>query len=291
MGDAVSWNIFRLAGDALHLGGIVLGLGAVYQARSVDGFSRKTQMLFLAVFICRYMDILTVSQNLYLTLFKVGFIGLTSAMLYAFVQMHSTYDAIADSANLVVLCVPALLLAHFTAGASSLREELWSFSEFLEPCALIPQYIVCYRAQRVRPAAVLYMLAIGGYRVLYVFNWIYKRYMWQSAYHDYTSWLTGLVECIIFGDFVYRITQRKEIIGAVGASPLGQLMLQLDESAGRMSEKVEMKVVGRRIPFGLSGRSARDSDVERRQWDVSDKLGDEEGCKLLTLNGDADCAL
>ena len=29
---------------------------------------------------------------------------------------------------------------------AALAEEAWTFSELLEPLALIPQYIVCYRA-------------------------------------------------------------------------------------------------------------------------------------------------
>jgi len=95
------------------------------------------------------------------------------------------------------------------------------------------------------------------------------------------------VECIIFFDFLIRISQRREVIGSIGASPLGQIMLSLDDSAGRLSEKIELKTMGRRIPFGLSGPGSQDDENARRQWDVSDKLGEEEGCNLLTL-GDGD---
>lgn len=286
--DAVTWNIFRLAGDVLHLGGMALGLGAVWQSRSVEGFSRKTQVTFQVMYVCRYLDIFTASQNAYLLFFKVGFNVITALMLVAFVRWSSTYDQAADSCNLVAVLGPSFLLAHLTASGSGFREEMWTFSEFLEPLALIPQYIVCYRAARVRPAALLYMLALGGYRMLYILNWVYKRYKWHSAYHDYTSWAAGAVEGVIFVDFVVRIMQRKEVIGAIGTSPLGHLMLQLDEGAGRFAERVEMRTLGRRIPFGLSGRTSEDSEQERRQWDVSDKLGDEEGCRLLTLSGDPD---
>ncbi|CAE8687963.1 unnamed protein product, partial [Polarella glacialis] len=95
--------------------------------------------------------------------------------------------------------------------------------------------------------------------------------------------------CLIFFDFLLRITQRREVIGAIGASPLGRLLLRLDDTAGRFSEKIEMGSIGRRIPFGLSGPGSQADEHLKKQWDLSDKIGDEEGCQLLTLSGDADC--
>mmetsp|Transcript_17616 Transcript_17616/g.41838 ORF Transcript_17616/g.41838 Transcript_17616/m.41838 type:complete len:293 (+) Transcript_17616:83-961(+) len=286
--DTVSWNIFRLLADFLHLSGMGFGLAAILSSRSVSGFSRKTQVLFQVVFLSRYLDIFTTHQGLYLLFFKIAFNLITAFMLWLFHKLHHTYEASADSCNLLALIVPAAVLALLSAGGDGLREEAWTFSELLEPLALIPQYIVCYRASRVRPAAVIYTLAVGGYRTLYVCNWIYKRYVWHGAYHDYTSWIGGALECIIFADFLIRISQRREVIGAIGASPLGRIILQLDDSAGRLSEKIELRAMGRRIPFGLSGPGSQDDENMRKQWDVSDKLVDEEGCQLLTLSGDAD---
>jgi len=282
-----SWNVFRLVADFLHLAGMFFGLAAILTSRSVAGFSRKTQVLFQCVFISRYLDVFTSHQGLYLLFFKVAFNLITAFMLWTFTKLHQTYDAAADSCNLMAMIIPAAILALITAEGEGFREEAWTFSELLEPLALIPQYIICYRASKVRPAAVIYVLAVGGYRTLYVCNWIYKRYLLHGAYHDYTSWIGGVVECIIFFDFLIRISQRREVIGSIGASPLGQIMLSLDDSAGRLSEKIELKTMGRRIPFGLSGPGSQDDENARRQWDVSDKLGEEEGCNLLTL-GDGD---
>lgn len=209
-------------------------------------------------------------------------------MLYMFVRLQRTYDAAADSCNLVAVLVPTAAFAYMTSTGSGFQQEMWTFSEFLEPFALVPQYIVCYRGRTLRPAAVLYVLAVGGYRVLYVGNWIYKRYMWHGAYHDYTSWLGGAIECVLFVDFVVRICQRKEVVGAAASTPLGRMILSIDDSAGKLSEKIEMGTVGRRLPYGLSGPGSKGDELERRQWDLSDKLGDEESCNLLTLSGDVD---
>lgn len=285
---AVSWNVFRLAGDALHLAGMVLGLSAVWGTGSVECFSRKTQVLYQIVYVTRYLDVFMDHQGAYLFFFKATFNVITATMLVAFAVLHRTYDVSADSCNLLALVVPTAVVAHMASHGLGFREEMWTFSEFLEPFALVPQYILCYRASRVRPVAVLYVLAVGGYRVLYVCNWIYKRMNWHAAYHDYTSWLGGGIECVLFFDFVWRISQRREVIGEMGASALGRMVLRMDDKAGRISEKIELGVVGRRVPFGLSGPGSQEDERKRKEWDVSDKLVDEESCRLLALSGDAD---
>jgi len=288
MGDVVSWNAFRLAGDGLHLSGMLIGLRAVWSAGSVEGFSAKTQVLFQLVYVSRYLDVFTTSQSWYLLIFKFTFNLITVAMLATFVLLWQTYDAAVDSCNLLAILIPTALAAYAASAGSGFREEMWTFSEFLEPLALVPQYIVCYRAPRIRPAAVLYVFAVGGYRLLYICNWMYKRYKWHEAYHDYTSWLGGTLECLLFVDFVIRVGQKEEVIGAIGASPFGRLLLRLDSGAGRLSEKIEMGTMGRRLPFGLSGPGSQDDERKKREWDVSDKISDEESCQLLTLSGDLD---
>lgn len=288
MGDGVGWNLFRLLGDFLHLGGMLFGLGAVWTGGSVEGFSKKTQVLYQTVYVARYLDLFTADQNLYLIVFKVAYNLITAAMLLSFSLLWQSYDATTDSCNLLTILGPTAVAAYLASSGSGFRQEMWTFSEFLEPLALVPQYIVCYRAVRVRRAAVVYTLAVGGYRLLYVCNWIYKRYKWHGAYTDYTSWFGGAIECLLFIDFVVRISQRKDVIGEIGASSLGRLLLSLDSTAGRLSEKIEMGTIGRRLPFGLTGPGSEDDARSKKQWDVSDKITDEESCNLLTLSGDTD---
>merc|ERR1712110_373641 len=107
------------------------------------------------------------------------------------------------------------------------------------------------RAKGVRRAVLAYVIALGGYRVLYVFNWIYKRYEWQRAYHDYVSWLGGALECILFIDFCSRMFRGRW--EAIEASFLGGAILALDDNSSRLSEKIELKALGRRLPLGVSG--------------------------------------
>jgi len=282
----VNWNIFRYVADYLHFGGMLLGLATICTTRSVEGFSGKTQVLYQLVYFTRYLDVFTEVQTTYLVFFKITFNLVTATMIVLFVLFKHTYDVTADSCNLLALIGPAMVAAFMASEGTGFKEEFWTFSEFLEPVALLPQYIVCYRAPRVRLSAVLYVLALGGYRLFYVCNWIYKRYKLHGRYHDWTSWLGGGLECVLFIDFVIRILSRREAL--VEASFLGKTLLHLDDNAGRLAEKIEMQALGRRLPLGVSGTGGSMQDGDHERWDVSDRLADEEGAKLMTLDGDVD---
>eukprot|EP00928_Gymnodinium_smaydae_P091563 TRINITY_DN75284_c0_g1_i1.p1 TRINITY_DN75284_c0_g1~~TRINITY_DN75284_c0_g1_i1.p1 ORF type:complete len:292 (+),score=60.43 TRINITY_DN75284_c0_g1_i1:179-1054(+) len=281
-----NWNIFRYLGDYLHFGGMLLGLVVVLATRSVHGFSAKTQVLYQLVYFCRYLDVFEPSQSRYLVFFKLTFNFVTFTMIFLFYVFRASYDVVTDSCNVLAIVMPAALVAHITSGGSGLKEEMWTFSEFLEPFALLPQYIVCYRARRVRGAALLYVVALGGYRVLYVCNWIYKRYVWHGRYHDYVSWFAGGMECLMFVNFVVGMAKgRRE---AVEASILGNAILSIDDSAGRLSETLELRTFGRRLPLGVSGAGAKDGPLGAGCWEVSDAIESEENCGLLTLDGDVE---
>jgi len=61
------------------------------------------------------------------------------------------------------------------------------------------------------------------------------------------------------------------------ASIIARLVLFLDENTGKLSEEVEMRILGRRLPYGLSGTVVKDS----HDWDLTDKLAEEESTSLL----------
>mmetsp|Transcript_9973 Transcript_9973/g.45150 ORF Transcript_9973/g.45150 Transcript_9973/m.45150 type:complete len:88 (-) Transcript_9973:1645-1908(-) len=71
-------NIFRLAGDMTHLCSIVVLLLKINATKSCAGLSLKTQELYLAVFLTRYLDLLYSYISLYNTCMKLIFIGYIS---------------------------------------------------------------------------------------------------------------------------------------------------------------------------------------------------------------------
>ena len=76
-------NIFRFLGDLSHLASIFILLHKIQQSRSCRGISFKTQLLYLIVFLTRYIDLLTGPYvSVYNTLMKLFFIGSTGYTLY-----------------------------------------------------------------------------------------------------------------------------------------------------------------------------------------------------------------
>merc|ERR1712117_932771 len=81
----------------------------------------------------------------------------------------------------------------------------------------------------------LYVIALGGYRVFYAFNWIYKKIQ-MPHYSDVQSWIGGIIEIIFFIDFLnYRFT---------GNSMLRTMVLSVDTKINEISDQVELKVLG-----------------------------------------------
>merc|ERR1712187_696800 len=141
-----------------------------------------------------------------------------------------------DTCNISVILVPCITASLLLTNEYSILEILWTFSEFVEGFAMVPQYIFCYREKGARDwGAGLYVVALGSYRVFYALNWIYKKIQ-MPHYSDIQSWIGGIIEIMFFIDFLnYRFT---------GNSMLRTAVLQVDTKINEISDKVEMKVLG-----------------------------------------------
>mmetsp|Transcript_56894 Transcript_56894/g.176487 ORF Transcript_56894/g.176487 Transcript_56894/m.176487 type:complete len:288 (+) Transcript_56894:75-938(+) len=233
---AYSWNIFRYVGDYLHLGGIVVLLLTIAKNKSVAGISKSTQLLYFLVFVTRYLDLFDHSQTAYLVFFKLTYIASSVIVLVLFWQLDMTYERRHDTCNLSVIILPCATAAILLTNEYSMLEVLWTFSEFIEGFAMVPQYIFCYRERIGKDwGASLYVVMLGGYRVFYALNWIYKKVQ-MPQYSDIQSWLGGIIEIVFFMDFLnYRFT---------GNSMLRSMVLTVDTKINEISDKVEMKVLG-----------------------------------------------
>jgi len=233
---AYSWNIFRYVGDYLHLFGIIVLLSTIAKNRSVGGISRSTQILYFLVFVTRYLDLFDHTQTAYLVLFKMTYIATSIIVLVLFHQLDVTYERRNDTCNLAVIIFPCITASILLTNEYSMLEVLWTFSEFVEGFAMVPQYIFCYRERGQRDwGAGLYVMSLGGYRVFYALNWIYKK-LNMPHYSDVQSWIGGVIEICFFMDFLnYRFT---------GNSMLRSMVLTVDTKINEISDKIEMKVVG-----------------------------------------------
>lgn len=262
---AYSWNVFRYVGDYLHLAGILVLLVTIAKNKSVAGISRSTQFLYFLVFVTRYLDLFDHSQTAYLVVFKLTYIASSLIVLVLFHQLNSTYERRHDTCNLAVIIIPCATAAVLLTNEYSMLEVLWTFSEFIEGFAMVPQYIFCYRERQGKDwGTSLYVICLGGYRVFYAFNWIYKKIQ-MPHYSDVQSWIGGLIEIMFFFDFLnFRFT---------GNSMLRSMVLTVDTKINEISDKVEMKVLGsssamRMETEGGEMRRRRKAEEERPMEDV-----------------------
>jgi ER lumen protein retaining receptor len=230
-----SWNIFRYIGDYLHLFGIVVLLVTIGSRKSVAGISRSTQVLYCLIFCTRYLDLFDHSQTAYLVIFKLTYIVTSLIVLGLFFQLDSTYERRHDTFNIAVVIIPCATASLLLTNEYSMLEILWTFSEFVEGFAMVPQYIFCYRCGPRDVGQSLYVIALGGYRVFYALNWIYKKIQ-MPHYSDVQSWIGGIIEILFFFDFLnYRFA---------GSSVLRTMVLSVDTKINEISENFEMKVLG-----------------------------------------------
>merc|ERR1719409_2186675 len=128
---------------------------------------------------------------------------------------------------------------------------------------MVPQYIFCYRSGPWDWGQSLYVISLGGYRVFYAFNWIYKKIQ-MPHYSDIQSWIGGIIEIIFFVDFLnYRFT---------GHSMLRSMVLTVDTKINEISDKVEMKVLGSSSRAGADGEGG---EVRRRRRGGGEGGGEE----------------
>lgn len=202
-------NIFRFSGDMCHLISIFLLLLKLRASKTAAGISLKTQELFLAVFICRYIDLFTTFYNVYNTVFKVMYISLTSLIVYTLRKQKPicfTYDASQDTfLHVKYAAIPCAVLALLTSvwQGFTVPELLWDFSIYLEALAIVPQLIVLQRFREVENLTGHYVFFLGAYRALYILNWIYRSYTENHYRHHYIVYFAGVVQTALYVDFFY----------------------------------------------------------------------------------------
>jgi len=220
------FNIFRVAGDLLHLFSFFVLLLKIHSTKSCRGVSLKTQILYSIVFITRYLDLAWNFSSLYNYIFKILFITLSLSIVYVMKYEKPycrTYEPLHDDFNILFLIVPCLGLACFINEFFSITEVLWTFSIYLEAVAILPQLIVIHRTAKETGGFVdalnsHYVFALGGYRALYLLNWIY-RLLTEPGYTNWIVWIAGLVQTAIYCDFFYYYL-KAQVEGKAMALPI-----------------------------------------------------------------------
>lgn len=198
-------NIFRLAGDMSHLASILVLLLKIHTIKSCAGVSLKTQELYAVVFLARYLDIFTHFISIYNTIMKLIFLGSSFSIVW-YMRRHKTvrasYDKDQDNFPHYLLVIPCLLLALLINEKFTFKEVMWTFSLYLEAVAILPQLVLLQRTRNIDNLTGKYVLLLGAYRALYIFNWIY-RYFTEPHFVHWITWISGLVQTLLYADFFY----------------------------------------------------------------------------------------
>lgn len=88
-----------------------------------------------------------------------------------------------------------------TRALSRPRQILWTFSIYLESVAILPQLFMVSKTGEAETITSHYLFALGVYRTLYLFNWIWRYYF--EGFFDLIAIVAGLVQTVLYCDFFY----------------------------------------------------------------------------------------
>jgi ER lumen protein retaining receptor len=185
-----------------HLLAIIILLLKIWKTRSCAGISGKSQVLFFIVFVSRYLDLVTNFVSVYNTTMKIFFIASAAGTVYLmFIKFKATYDGNHDTFRVEFLLGPIAILALVLNHEFSVMEVLWTFSIYLESVAILPQLFMVSKTGEAETITSHYLFALGSYRALYIFNWIYRYHF--EGFYDIIAIVAGIVQTVLYCDFFY----------------------------------------------------------------------------------------
>merc|ERR1712194_421571 len=152
---------------------------------------------------------------------------------------------------------PCFIAALILTSSRSMIEVMWTFSEYLEGFAMVPQYVFSYRenAPTLQKGPLMFIMLFGTYRCFYALNWMYK-IAFLEGYRDPQSWLGGLFEILFYFDFLSFQYQQKSVLRA--------LVLKIDDSVNETVENMELKILPSRAE-AITAKKTELSEMRQRR--------------------------
>ncbi|KAI5180140.1 ER lumen protein retaining receptor [Nematocida sp. AWRm80] len=187
-------GLVRTSGDVFHILSMAVLLTKINKTRSCSGISLKSQVLYLCVYLWRYIDIIYVflypslvfssRRMIYNTIMKCVFSGIQGYIIFSIVgKYYYSYDSEFDDAPMSALLIAALVSGLFLSKSPMYREYyylkvfinwLWTSSIVLESVSIIPQLVLLQKAGEGESLTLHYVVFLGIYRLLYIVSWIIK---------------------------------------------------------------------------------------------------------------------
>ncbi|URE22782.1 ubiquitin carboxyl-terminal hydrolase [Musa troglodytarum] len=115
---------------------------------------------------------------------------------------------------------------------------MWAFSLYLEAVAILPQLVLLQRTKNIDNLTGQYVFLLGAYRAFYIFNWIY-RYFTEPHYVHWITWISGLVQTLLYADFFYYYFNRGRRARSRRGPPPEEEEMEASGSAMELSPEEE----------------------------------------------------
>jgi ER lumen protein retaining receptor len=210
---APGWTVFRYLADLSHFVSVGFLLYKMLSKRTCAGVSLQSQILYLIVFVTRYCNPSFFNPPIYNVIFKAFYI-ISAAVIVIVMKttLAKTYDKRHDTFRSIFFILLAVILGFISKPYHTFWSFLFAFSLWLESVAIIPQMILLGRTTKLDVLTREYLFFLSIYRLLYVVNWLYKG-ITESAHTPWVVWITGVIQTLVFSDFIY-IYIRMKITGA-----------------------------------------------------------------------------
>ncbi|OAL30854.1 hypothetical protein AYO20_08547 [Fonsecaea nubica] len=218
----MNMNIFRILGDVSHTASKFILIWAIHSNKSAEGVSLLTQILYIAVFVTRYLDLFWVPPsaswwNFILKNFYIwSSIYIIILMTRVFARTRERekawkWGAYATAASM--LAAPLVCLTFNGPRRTTFTEVLWTFSIILESVCVLPQLLLLRQTTVPTVIDSFYLVTLGSYRAFYLLNWIYRAF--TPSKPDAISVIFGIVQTAFYIDFawVYWTRQRVKLRG------------------------------------------------------------------------------
>jgi ER lumen protein retaining receptor len=186
------------------------------------GVSLLTQLLYVAVFCTRYLDLFWVPpQRSWWNFILKNFYIWSS--IYIIILMTRVYARTRErekawrlggySLGASLVAGPLVSLIFNGIQASTLFEMLWTFSIVLESVCVLPQLLLLRQTTVPTVIDSFYLVTLGSYRGFYILNWIYR--MFTKNKPGPIVVIFGVIQTAFYVDFawVYWTRQRVKLRG------------------------------------------------------------------------------
>ncbi|KAK5678153.1 hypothetical protein LTS10_009323 [Elasticomyces elasticus] len=221
----INLTILRLLGDLSHTASKGILIHSIHSNRSAEGVSLLTQLLYIAVFLTRYLDLFWVPPwwSWWNTILKLFYIGSSAYIVWLMMRKFARtrekergWQVAVWSFGASVVGAPVVCILFRGWKYSTFTEVVWTFSIILESLAVLPQLLLLRQTTVPTVLDSFYLVTLGSYRMFYLLNWFM-----QSLSSDVTikvdmiAVVFGLLQTALYVDFawVYWTRQRVKLRG------------------------------------------------------------------------------